>query len=85
MLGLSGSYLRSTRPLAPVTLVLLLEPEGSVPADGGLEGVRMGRGFFSARFFWDATLLFSLKVDDLLSPASSQLRSTRRPLLMMSR
>lgn len=77
--------LRSTLALDPLTLVLQLLPEGSVLADGGLEGVPRGRGFFSARFLWDATLLFSLKVRDILSWASRSDRSTCCPLLIMSR
>lgn len=77
--------LRSTLPLGPATLVLLLLPEGRVLADGGLDGVLRAAGFFSARFFWDATLLFSLKLNDLLSWESPPLKSMCCPLFIRSR
>lgn len=78
--------LRSTLPLGPVTLVLLLLPEGKALVDGMLEGVLRDAGFFSARFFGDATLLFSLKVGELLSRAPLMLlTSTCCPLLIRSR
>lgn len=77
--------LRSTLPLGPVILVLLLLREGRVLVDGVLKGVLKGAGFFSARFFCDATLLFSLKLNDLLSGASPIPNSIGCPLLIRSR
>lgn len=77
--------LRSPLPLGPVTLVLLLLPEGRVLVVGGLQGVLSGASFFSARFFWDATLLFSLKVNDLLSWVLPLFKSMCCPPLIRSR
>lgn len=84
--------LLSTLALGPLTLGLLLLPEGNALVDGGLEEVLMEAVFFSPWLFWDPTLLFSLEDDDdddddddLLSSAAPVPKSMGRPLLMSSR
>lgn len=76
-------FLRDLCRILPLGPVLLL-PEGSGLGDGGL-GLQRGWGFFSARFFWDATLLFSLRVNTLLSLVPPWMKSILCPLLMQSR
>lgn len=81
--------LLSTLALGPLTLGLLLLPEGKALVDGGLEEILMEAVFFSPWLFWDATLLFSLKEDDdgddFLSSAAPVPKSMGCPLLMSSR
>lgn len=82
--------LLSTLALGPLTLGLLLLPEGKALVDGGLEEVLMEAVFFSPWLFWDPTLLFSLEDDDdddddFLSSAAPVPKSMGRPLLMSSR
>lgn len=77
--------LRSCLPLGPVIRALLLLREGRVLLGEGLEEAPSGAGFFSVRFFCDATLLFSLKLNDLLSCALPLPKLLYCPLLIRSR
>lgn len=76
---------RKTLPLGPVILVLQLLPEGRALVGERLERVPVGKGLSSARFFWEATLLFPLKVNDVLSGVSPFPRSRYCPDLIRSR
>lgn len=77
----------NTLPLGPVILVLQLLPEGRALLGEGLDRAVLEKGLSSARFLWEATLLFSLKVNDFLSGESPPPppRSTPRPDLIRSR
>lgn len=75
----------NTLPLGPVILELQLLPEGRALVGEGFDRAPLEKGLSSARFLWEATLLFSLKLNDFLSGASLSSRSTRWPDLIRSR